>query len=83
MTDYQKVAALHDWVVSNVKYDTSLQDISDYTALVDGKTVCRGYSMLLYKLLTKAGFNSHIVLGEVVSGFRYHHSAEGHAWNMV
>ena len=83
MTDYQKVAALHDWVVSNVKYDTSLQEISDYTALTDGKTVCRGYSMLLYKLLTNAGFNSHIVLGQVVEGFKFHHTAEGHAWNMV
>lgn len=83
MTDYQKVAALHDWVVSNVKYDTSLKEVSDYTALSDGKTVCRGYSMLLYKLLTNAGFNSHIVLGSVVEGFKFRHTAEGHAWNMV
>ena len=83
MTDYQKVAALHDWVVSNVKYDTTLKEISDYTALLDGKTVCRGYSMLLYKLLTNAGFNSHIVLGQVVEGFKFRHTAEGHAWNMV
>lgn len=83
MTDYQKIAALHDWVVTHVKYDTTLKNISDYDALVNGTTVCRGYSMLLYKLLTSAGLNSHIVIGKVSTGFKFRRSAEGHAWNMV
>lgn len=75
MTAQQKVKALHDYVCKITEYDESLKEITDYTALTDGKTVCRGYAMLLYKLYIKAGIPTHIVLGTLDGG--------GHAWNLV
>lgn len=66
---------IHDWVVSNVQYDTSYQEHSAYAALFLGKTVCQGYALLMYKMLTEAGMESRIVDGTVEKG--------SHAWNMV
>jgi len=75
MTPIQKVEAIQDYVCNNTTYDHSLQDISAYTALSDGETVCRGYSMLMYELLNKAGITVHIVEGTL--------DGVGHAWNIV
>jgi len=75
MTDIQKAKALHDYVCSITTYDFSLLKISDYTALTDSKTVCRGYAMLLYKLYTKADIPVHILVGTI--------HGTSHSWNLV
>ncbi|OPX92907.1 MAG: Transglutaminase-like superfamily protein [Pelotomaculum sp. PtaB.Bin104] len=75
MNDYQKEKAIHDYIVSNVSYDQTLQHFTDYDALTSGTAVCQGYTMLAYKMLTKAGIQARIVSGLGKS--------EEHTWNMV
>ena len=41
MNDHEKVKAIHDWVVRNLKYDTTLTKYTAYDGLYTG-TVCQG-----------------------------------------
>ncbi len=75
MNDHLKVKAIHDWVVRTLKYDTTLSKFTAYEGLKTGSTVCQGYALLTYDMLTQAGFESNIVEGYV--------GDEAHAWNMV
>ncbi|QCT04274.1 transglutaminase-like protein [Paenibacillus algicola] len=81
MSSHEKVKAINDWVVLNLKYDTSLKKYTAYDGLSTGSTVCQGYSLLTYKLLKSAGIENKIVEGTAYpSG-----SGQGqlHAWNLV
>jgi hypothetical protein len=73
MDDGQMVKVIHDWIVSNLEYDTSGINYSTYAALFEGKAVCQGYSLLAYKMFQKAGIQARIVTSEEMD----------HAWNMV
>lgn len=75
MTPEQKVRAIHDWIVTHVRYDDSLQHYTAYEALVEGTAVCQGYALLAYRMLKDAGIDVRIVEGTVSSG--------SHVWNMV
>jgi hypothetical protein len=83
MTTNEKIKALHDYLILNVMYDVENYDngtISDksysaYGALIDGVTVCSGYSDAFNLLLNKININSNIVEGEA--------NDDGHAWNYV
>lgn len=79
MNSHKKEKAIHDYIVKNVEYDTSLERYSAYNALSEGKTVCQGYALLAYKMLTEAGVENKIVIGSAGSGS----DSEGHAWNLV
>jgi hypothetical protein len=76
MTDEQIEKAINDWICKNVAYDTTLTNDTAYAALFgNGKTICEGYSLLAYRMLTEAGLDARIVTG---TG-----NGESHAWNMV
>ncbi|MDR3542307.1 MAG: transglutaminase domain-containing protein [Desulfosporosinus sp.] len=76
MTDFQKEKAIHAWVLKKVSYDYTLVNHSAYAALVaPNKTVCQGYALLMYKMLTQAGITTKIVSGTL--------HGEAHAWNKV
>ncbi len=76
MNDYQKEKAIHDWIVANVIYDSSLVQHSAYAALASPyKTVCQGYSLLAYKMLTEAGVEARIIEGKAGN--------QNHAWLLV
>ncbi|MBK1809865.1 hypothetical protein JHL18_04320 [Clostridium sp. YIM B02505] len=76
MNSYEKEKKIHDWIVKNVQYDTSLTNHSDYDALIyPYKTVCQGYSLLAYKMLNKAGIPTKIIEGTS--------RGEAHTWNLV
>lgn len=75
MTDFQKEQAIHDWILSHVSYDYSLQKRTAYDALTTTQTVCQGYAMLMEKMLTAVGIPTKIVTGNIPSGY--------HAWNLV
>ncbi|MGF7048312.1 hypothetical protein J2T13_002819 [Paenibacillus sp. DS2015] len=79
MNDHEKVKAIHDWVVLNLKYDITLRKYTAYDGLSTGSTVCQGYSLLTYKMLKEAGIKNMIVEGTVKSGS----SRQLHAWNLV
>ncbi|XEC95480.1 transglutaminase domain-containing protein [Paenibacillus tarimensis] len=75
MNDHEKVKAIHDWIIFNVKYDGQLKRYTAYEAIVSGKAVCQGYSLLASKMLKEAGIKNRIIEGEVSTG--------DHAWNLV
>ncbi len=75
MNPDQKVKAIHDYIVLNVAYDQTMTGNSAYAALNKGQTVCQGYSLLAYKMLTQAGLQARIIRGNA--------GGEAHAWNMV
>ncbi|AJS60156.1 transglutaminase domain-containing protein [Paenibacillus sp. IHBB 10380] len=79
MNDHEKVKVIHDWVVLNLKYDTTLRKYTAYDGLSTGSTVCQGYSLLTYKTLKEAGIKNMIVEGAVQSGG----NRQLHAWNLV
>ena len=76
MSDVAKVKTIHDYVVKLVTYDNSLKDHSAYGGLSASKhsTVCQGYALIMYKLLTDAGVPCHYVTGN---------AGGPHAWNIV
>ncbi|MFS0873509.1 transglutaminase domain-containing protein [Paenibacillus xylanilyticus] len=75
MTNHEKVKAIHDWIVLNLAYDTSLQKYTAYDGLVTGSTVCQGYSLLAYRMLERVGIDNRIVEGTA--------GDQLHAWNIV
>lgn len=53
MSRYEKIKAIHDYIVDHVDYDTSTHMNSPYYALVQGSSACQGYATLLYKMIVK------------------------------
>jgi hypothetical protein len=75
MKDFQKEKAIHDYIVSNIAYDTNLVNYSAYAALTKGKTVCQGFALLTYRMLDEVGITNRIVEGYA--------GGRPHAWNLV
>lgn len=75
MNDHQKIKAIHDYVVLNMKYDEGLQKYTAYEGLRTGEAVCQGYTLLSYKLLQEAGIDNRIIEGSA--------GGQLHAWNLV
>lgn len=83
MSDYEKVLAVHDYIVNSSKYDESLlydlkippESYSTYGVLELGTAVCEGYAKAMKYLLDDLQINSMIVIGES--------KGENHAWNLV
>ncbi|MCM3786335.1 transglutaminase [Neobacillus mesonae] len=75
MNDHEKIEAIHNFVVLNLAYDESMQKYTAYDGLTTGSTVCQGYSLLTYKLLTEAGIKNRIIEG--------HAGGQLHAWNLL
>jgi hypothetical protein len=75
MNVYEKEKAIHDYVVSHLAYDLTLIEHSAYGGLTKGSTVCQGYALLTYRLLTEAGIENKIVEGRA--------GGQLHTWNLV
>ncbi|NHN29296.1 Ig-like domain-containing protein [Paenibacillus agricola] len=76
MNDFQKQKAIHDWIVANLTYDTTLAQHSAYAGLFDNqKTVCQGYALLAYRMLSEAGLPNQIIEGTA--------GGQLHTWNLV
>jgi len=74
-SDYQKVKKIHDYIINNSKYDTTLQKGSAYDLLVHKTAVCEGYALVAYRLFLAAGLESKIISGTA--------DGQPHAWNIV
>ncbi len=75
MSQDEKVKVIHDYIVTRLAYDESLTRYSAYEGLTQGTTVCQGYTLLGYRMLTLAGIETRIVEGD----------ADGisHVWNKI
>ena len=73
MNDEAKVKAVHNYIVRNVEYDTSLSLFTAYDALYEGKAVCQGYSLLGYRMLNDIGIPTRIISSAQMN----------HSWNLV
>lgn len=75
MNDHEKVKAIHDYIVLNSKYDSSMKLYSDYDLLTQGTSVCNGYALLTYNMLNELNIPVKLVTG---TG-----NNELHIWNLV
>lgn len=73
--DYEKVKAIHKWLVDHVEYqENSIQNSgSGYKALVEEKSSCRGYAQAFVRLCTEVGVESRLVFRGISE----------HEWNLV
>ncbi len=74
-TDYEKVKAIHDYLINRVSYDRTLKKHSAYHALIGKSAVCEGYTSAAYRMFTDAGLETRIITGMAGGG--------AHAWNIV
>lgn len=75
-TDVEKVKYAHDYLTHVTTYDMGAPyNQTAYSPLVNGRSVCAGYSHALQYLLQKVGVPCTYIVGGVSSG--------GHAWNQV
>ena len=87
-TDREKVKAVHDWLVKNVKYDydnyaaRTIPDSSYGMAgpILHGKAVCQGYAETFEYFMDVLGIECEMVTGTANNG---NGSWTGHAWNKV
>lgn len=72
---YEKEKYVHNVLIENVDYvEDAIMNQSAYSALVNGNSVCAGYSKAFQYILMKLGIPTYYVTGD----------ADGdHAWNIV
>lgn len=83
MSDYEKIKAIHDYIVNNSHYDERLftdgevppESYTAYGNLVLGIGVCEGYAKSMKYLLDKVGIESIVIVGTSKN--------QNHAWNLV
>ena len=74
-TNYEKEKYIHDYIVNNVKYDKNASmNQSAYSALINKKTICAGYSRAFQFIMIQLQIPTYYVVGV---------SSVNHAWNMV
>ena len=74
-SDYEKEKYVHDEILSIVDYDVSAPiNQTAYSALINGKTVCSGYSRSFQYIMTRLGIPTYFLTGT---------AKENHAWNIV
>jgi uncharacterized protein YjdB len=76
---YEKIKAIHDYVLKVVDYDFTYSRYTAYDALYRRSAVCQGYALLMYKMLMDAGIPARFIYGEAVTGGQ----RGPHAWNIV
>ena len=81
-SDYEKVKAIHDYLVENVEYDYDTYygtttgywgTYTGYGALVKHLAVCQGFASAFYRLCLEAGIDARMISSRDL----------GHEWNIV
>lgn len=83
MTDYEKVKAIHDYIINNTYYDMDLfengkveeESYTAYGTLVLGVSVCEGYAKAMKYILDEVGIETLVIIGDSKN--------QKHAWNLV
>lgn len=75
-TDFEKEKYVHDAIIHLSEYDSNSQmNQSAYSALVNHKTVCAGYSRAFQYIMIQLGIPTYYVTGVAEN--------KDHAWNIV
>lgn len=80
---YDNIKMVHDYLVENVQYDTSVSKENIYNiygAMVNGEAVCEGYARSFKYLMDSLGIPCTLVIGK---GTNSEGRTENHAWNYV
>lgn len=91
MSDYEKVLAVHDYIIINSRYDRAnadrntvpIEEHEAYGVLIKGIGVCDSYAKAVKLLLEKAGVQSMLVEGSKAGAVGQRLSDIDHAWNIV
>ncbi len=72
VNEYQKIKAIHDYIINNVEYDMENTENAEdplphtaYAALMQGKATAQGYVMLFDIMARIYGISSNIIVGTV------------------
>lgn len=71
VTDYMKEVSVHDRICDAVDYVSGTYDQSIYSALIEKKTVCAGYSTVFTMMMNAMDIDTMTVLSDC------------HAWNVI
>ncbi|MEG0471568.1 MAG: transglutaminase domain-containing protein [Solibacillus sp.] len=76
-TEFEKVKAVHDYIVLNGSYSSQTKNsqYTAYTFLTEQKGVCQAYALLMYKMLDELNIDAKYVKG--------YSNNERHAWILV
>lgn len=82
---YNKVLFVHDYILENADYDYELIEKEDYSntginaygCLVDGKTICSGYTMAFNAIMKRLGYEC----GAEFSSYSMISLSDEHVWN--
>ena len=80
---YDNIKMVHDYLVENVEYDTSVSKSNIYNiygAMINGEAVCEGYARSFKYLMDSLGIPCTLVIGK---GTNSEGRTENHAWNYV
>ena len=72
-TDYQKALFIHDYIGTHVKYDMEMKKYDAYNALVEGSSVCQGYTLAFKHLCNCLDIPCEVIVSEEID----------HAWNAI
>lgn len=75
MNATHKETEIAKFILSNTRYDKTLEKYSSYDALIGKEAVCQGYATLFYRMATKAGLSVRMIEGTL--------DGNNHMWNMV
>lgn len=81
--DYDDIKMVHDYIVDNTEYDTSISQPNIYNAygcLVNKVAVCEGYARAFKYIMDGMQIPCVLVIGE---GTNTNGQIENHAWNYV
>lgn len=82
-TDYQNILYLHDYLVDNIKYDSTYEQLGSYSiygALIGKECVCEGYAKAFKYLANSAGYECELMQGIATNSSG---ESENHAWNCI
>ena len=84
-TLFEKILYVHDYIVGNCYYDEEIVNdakydttaINAYGCLIDGKTICSGYTLAFNAILKRLGFECGVEFNNYSSFSLF----TGHVWN--
>lgn len=81
---FNKVLYVHDYILENCRYDYELAKkdkadlgVSAYGCLIEGSTICSGYTLAFTSIMQKLG----IEVGSEFNNYAQFSIIEGHVWN--